>query len=172
MLLLQTQTKVVFKSHPKTVVLFCNHIGWCRKWSEKPFSCDCASLFSILGLDPANQHISTLGHSTSSIYDAVLHSNLNNVCAPNIKSFPEEFLTSFTAFYDLVFNFCETFKEPVAFLPFPCPSTHFQNKGFNRLNEIFNRFAPQPPFIWKIIHDFDSFQFVNDIFKLGRRCFL
>jgi len=79
------------------------------------------------------------------------------VCAPNIKSFPEEFLTSFTAFYDLVFNFCETFKEPVAFLPFPCPSTHFQNKGFNRLNEILNSFAPQPPFIWKIIHDFDSF---------------
>jgi len=79
------------------------------------------------------------------------------VCAPNIKSFPEEFLTSFTAFYDLVFNFCEIFKEPVAFLPFPCPSTCFQNEGFNCLKTILNSFAPQPPFIWKIIHDFDSF---------------
>ena len=51
LLLLQMQTKVVFKSHPKTAVLFCNHIGWCQKWSEEPFTCNCASLFSILGLD-------------------------------------------------------------------------------------------------------------------------
>ena len=119
--LLQTQTKVTFKSHPKTSVLFCNHISWCRKWSEKPFPCNCSSLFSILGIDPKCDHISILGHSTSSIYDAVLHSNLNNVCSPNIKSFPEEFLTSFTCFYDHVFNFCKIFKEPIFFLPFPSP---------------------------------------------------
>ena len=143
LLLLQTQTKVTFKSHPKTSVLFCNHISWCRKWSEKPFPCNCSSLFSILGIDPKCDHISILGHSTSSIYDAVLHSNLNNVCSPNIKSFPEEFLTSFTCFYDHVFNFCKTFKEPISFLPFPSPSTYFQNKGFNCLNEILNSFAPQ-----------------------------
>ena len=52
LLLLQMQTKVVFKSHPKTAVLFCNHIAWCRKWSEKPFTCNCASLFPILWAQP------------------------------------------------------------------------------------------------------------------------
>ena len=150
LLLLQSQTRVIFKSHPKLSVLFCNHISWCKKWTEKPFPCFCSSLFSTLNLSPQNGHISVLGHETSSIHDVVLHANLNNVCSPNVKSFPEEFFDSFLAFYDDVFDFCETFKEPICFIPFSKPSTWFKNKGFNHLNEILNTFATQPSFIWKL----------------------
>ena len=157
LLLLQSQTKVTFKGHPKISKLFCNHISWCKKWSVKPFPCQCHSLFSTLGLDPQQLHISTLGHSTSSIFDNVLHSNLNNVCSPNIKSFPEEFFDSFTMYYEHVFKFCDTFKEPIHFLPFLKPSTCFKNKAFNRLIEVLNGFAPQPSFMWKIIQELDSF---------------
>ena len=109
-----------------------------------------------MNLSPQNGHISILGHETSSIHDVVLHANLNNVCSPNVKSFPEEFFDSFLAFYDDVFDFCETFKEPICFIPFSKPSTWFKNKGFNHLNEILNTFAAQPSFIWKIVQEFDS----------------
>ena len=108
-------------------------------------------------LRPQQLHISTLGHSTSSIFDNVLHSNLNNVCSPNIKSFPEEFFDSFTMYYEHVFKFCDTFEEPIHFLPFLKPSTCFKNKAFNRLIEVLNGFAPQPSFMWKIIQELDSF---------------
>ena len=110
LLLLQSQTRVIFKSHPKLSVLFCNHISWCKKWTEKPFPCFCSSLFSTLNLSPQNGHISILGHETSSIHDVVLHANLNNVCSPNVKSLPEECFEIFLAFFDDVFDFCETFK--------------------------------------------------------------
>ena len=48
-----------------------------------------------------NDHISLLGHETSSIYDAVLYAN-HNVLFPNAASFPEEVLKSFTTLYDQV----------------------------------------------------------------------
>ena len=121
LLLLQSQTKVTFRSHPKAGSIFCNHISWCKKWSEKPFPCKCSSLSPLLGLDTSCKHISTLGHLTSSIFDSVLHSNLNNVCSPNVKSFPEEFLNSFMTYYHGILDLCESFKEPIPFVPLITP---------------------------------------------------
>ena len=158
LLLLQSQTKVTFKSHPKISPIFCNHISWCKKWSEKPYPCHCSILSPILGLkNSPHKHISILGHETSSIFDSVLHANLNNVCSPNIKSFPEEFLNSFMTYYHGVLDFCESFKEPIPFLPLTLPSKIFVNKAFNRQFDILNSFRPQPPFIWKLIQELDSF---------------
>ena len=112
----------------------------------------------ILGLkNSPHKHISILGHETSSIFDSVLHANLNNVCSPNIKSFPEEFLNSFMTYYHGVLDFCESFKEPIPFLPLTLPSKIFVNKAFNRQFDILNSFRPQPPFIWKLIQELDSF---------------
>ena len=98
----QSQTKVTFKSHPKISSLFCNNITWCKKWSEKPFPCHCATLKPFLGVNQSCEHISTLCHETKSPYDNVLHSNLNNVCSPNILSFPEELWHTTTIFYIFV----------------------------------------------------------------------
>gem|GEM_PF-1487133 len=156
-LLLQSQTKVAFKSHPKISSLFCNHISWCKKWSERPFPCNCATLIPFLGLDIKAKHVSALGHNMSSIFDHVLHSNLNNVCSPNILSFPEEFLSAFMAYYYNVVDFCEIFKEPITFLPLVPPSNYFKNKAFNRLTDILQSYTPQPPHIVRIIQEFDSF---------------
>ena len=154
-LLLQSQTKVAFKSHPKILSLFCNHISWYKKWSERPFPCNCATLIPFLGLDIKAKHVSALGHNTSSIFDHVLHSNLNNVCSPNILSFPEEFLSAFMAYFYNVVDFCEIFKEPITFLPLVPPTNYFKNKAFNRLTDILQSYTPQSPHIVRIIQEFD-----------------
>jgi hypothetical protein len=60
-------------------------------------------------------------------------------------------------YYEHVFKFCDTFKEPIHFLPFLKPSTFFKNKALNRLIEVLYGFAPQPSFMWKIIQELDSF---------------
>jgi len=86
-----------------------------------------------------------------------LYANLNNVCSPNIKSFPEEFLNSFMAYYHGILDFCESFKEPIPFWPLTLPSKIFINKAFNRQFDILNSFKPQPSFIWKLIQELDSF---------------
>ena len=156
-LLLQSQTRISFRSHPKISSLLCNHITWCKKWTEKRFPCNCSALIPLLGLNKNVDHISILGHDTTSVYDNVLHSNINNVCSPNIKSFPEEFKNAFMTYYHNVLDFCTSFKEPVSFLPLTHPSNIFTNKAFNRLHDILNSFKPQPSFIFKIIHEFDSF---------------
>ena len=95
----------------------------------------------LLGLNTNVDHISILGHDTTSVYDNVLHSNINNVCSPNIKSFPEEFKNAFMTYYHNVLDFCTSFKEPVSF-PHTHPSNIFTNKAFNRLHDIRNSFKP------------------------------
>ena len=100
--LLQLQTRVIFSGHPKISTIFTNHITWCKKWSLKPFPCAChkiAPLLSIM-LSVDNPHISVLGPNTTSSFDRVLHCNMNNTAVPNIRSFPEEFFTSFHTYYD------------------------------------------------------------------------
>ena len=157
LLLLQSQTKVTFKSHPQISSLFCNNITWCKKWSEKPFPCHCTTLKPFLGVNQSCEHISTLGHETKSPYDNVLHSNLNNVCSPNILSFPEEFHRAFMTYYYNILHFCEIFKESVTFFPLSPSSKYCTNKAFNNLFDTLNSFSSQPPCIWKIIHELDSF---------------
>ena len=60
-------------------------------------------------------------------------------------------------YYHNVLDFCTSFKGPVSFLPLMHPSNIFTNKAFNHLHDIINSFKPQPSFIFKIIHEFDSF---------------
>ena len=60
-------------------------------------------------------------------------------------------------YYHGVLDFCESFKEPIPFLPLTLPSKIFINKAFNRQFDILNSFRPQPPFIWKLIQELDSF---------------
>ena len=55
----------------------------------------CLALIPLLVLNKNGHHISILGHNTTSVFDIVLHSNINNVCSPNIKSFLEEFKHAF-----------------------------------------------------------------------------
>ena len=58
LLLLQSQTKVTFWSHPKISSIFCNHISWCKKWSERPFPCHCSTISPLLGLkNNPSEHI-------------------------------------------------------------------------------------------------------------------
>jgi len=111
--LLQLQTIVIFTGHPKIGSVFTNHIVWCKKWSLALFPCACSQMAPLLNilLSIKNPHISVLGPLTSSKFDDVLHSNLNNVCVPNIKSFPEQFLASFCAFYDQAYNFSWIFMD-------------------------------------------------------------
>ena len=87
--LLQLQTRVIFSGHPKIESIFTNHIAWCKKWMLVPFSCACSQMASILNvsLSISNPHISVLGPMTSSKFDRVLHSNMNNVCIHSRNSF-------------------------------------------------------------------------------------
>ena len=92
---------------------------WCKRWSLKPFSCSCQKIAPILHitLPPTNPHISILGNDTSSIFDHVLHSNLNNVAIPNVWSFPKEFMKSFHSFFDQTCYFAQAFFEPIPHVP-------------------------------------------------------
>ena len=60
-------------------------------------------------------------------------------------------------YYHGILDLCESLKEPIPFVPLITPSNFFVNKAFNRQFDILNSFKPQPPFIWKIIENLDTF---------------
>ena len=157
--LLQLQTRVIFTGHPKISKILCNHISWCKRWTLNPFPCSCSRIAPLLNitLTASKPHISTLGHDTTSKFDHVLHSNLNNVCVPNIQSFPEQFLTSFLGFYDQVNFFTKTFMEPIMHVTYS-PSQHlFKNKAFDRIYSIFSTFNTPPKFVLTLISQLDQY---------------
>ena len=142
--LLQLKTKVIFTGHPKISQIFTNHIMWCKKWSLKPFACHChkASLLLIMNINLSknNPHVLTLGHTTSSKFDRVLHSNMNNVAVPNIRSFPETFLASFCQYTKLK-HFLIAYMNPLR-----CRTRRHMSK-FLRTKHLTN-FTPLCPFSW------------------------
>ena len=157
--LLQLQTRVIFTGHPKISKILCNHISWCKRWTLNPFPCSCSCIAPLLNitLSASKPHISTLGHDTTSKFDHVLHSNLNDVCVPNIQSFPEQFLTSFLGFYDQVNFFTKTFMELITHVTLS-PSQHlFKNKAFDRIYSIFSTFNTPPKFVLTLISQLDQY---------------
>ena len=157
--LLQLKTKVIFTGHPKISQIFTNHIMWCKKWSLKPFACHChkASLLLNINLSKNNPHVSTLGHTTSSKFDRVLHSNMKNVAVPNIRSFPETFLASFCQYQHQVETFSDCLYESFTMPNLTSYEQIFKNKAFNQFYSIMSFFMEPPKTILNIIQEFDNF---------------
>ena len=88
---------------------------WCKEWLLASFPCACSQMAPLLNisLSISNPHFLVLGPLTSSKFNRVLYSSLNNACVFNIKSFPEQFLTSFCAFYYQSYSFSWTFMDPI-----------------------------------------------------------
>ena len=106
-----TKNKSNLHGHPKTSQIFTDHIMCCEKLSLKPFPCSYIKAFLLLNIKLFlnNTHISTLGHKTSSKFNRVLHSNMNNVALPNNRLFPEIFLRKIKwIFYDAKCNIIST----------------------------------------------------------------
>ena len=104
-----------------------------------------------------NPHISVLGPNTTSSFDQVLHCNMNNAAVPNIRSFPEEFFTSFHTYYDEACSFSHKFSEIFSCTPQISYPIIFKNKAFNKLYSLMTTFNDLPMFILSIIEEFDKF---------------
>ena len=79
----------------KYITSFLNQTYW-KQWIRDLtwlFSCTININFNAasIDLDKNVHHISIFRHDTTSVFDNVLYSNINNVCSPIIKSFLEEF---------------------------------------------------------------------------------
>jgi hypothetical protein len=102
--LLKMISLVSFKGHKKVDQILLNIKGWCKRWSEIPFECNCHLVKHIINAPFANGHISCLGFQTSSSLNKVLHANLNNVCAPDKKRLPHEIFEQVNLFVYSVKN--------------------------------------------------------------------
>ena len=123
-----------------------------------PFPCACSQMASNLNisLSISNPHISVLGPMTSSKFDRVLHSNMNNVCVPNIKSFPELFLASFCAFYDQAYFFSQKFMDPIPDAIYAPSKRIFKNKALTVFIPLFQPLIHQL-FILLLISQLDQY---------------
>ena len=97
-----------------------NFLDFCTAFKE-PLVIHPSALIPLLVLNKNVHDISILGHNTTSVFDNVLHSNMNNVCSPNTKSFLEEFEHAFMTYYHNFLDFCTPFKEPFV-IPPPLPT--------------------------------------------------
>ena len=62
---------------------------------------------------------------------------MNNVCVPNIKSFPELFLASFCAFYDQAYSFSRNFMDPIPDAIYAPSERIFKNKALTVFIPLF-----------------------------------
>ena len=108
--LLQLQTIVIFTGHPKIGSVFTNHIAWWKRWFFGLFPSAHSQMAPLLNIS-LSKTLTYRSWDPWSNFDLVLHSNLNTVCFPNFKSFPEQFLASFCAFYDQAYNFSWIFMD-------------------------------------------------------------
>ena len=104
-----------------------------------------------------NPHISVLGPNTTLSFVRVLHLNMHNLAVPNIRSFPEEFLSSFHTYIEEACSLSHIFSETFSLTPQPYYPIIFNNKAFNKMYSLMTTFNYLSMFIISIIQKFDIF---------------